>query len=107
MRKLTEAQMHDLAHKLTRLHAVDEEVRRHADAAITTGIRLQDARNRYHALHQVITGTYGRENAPAPDLAIHGPRPGRPSTRPSVTVLDPYEQTDATARHTDPTSQEQ
>jgi hypothetical protein len=106
MPKLTEAQMHDLAHKLTRLRAIDDEVRRHADDAITTGIRLQDARNRYHALHQVIIGNYGCENAPAPDLAIHGPRPGRPSTRPAVTVLDPYEQTDATARHTDPTSQE-
>lgn len=103
---LTTEQQRDLAHKLTRLRAIDDEVRRHADAAITTGIRLQDARNRYHALHQVITGTYGRENAPAPDLAIHGPRPGRPSSRPAVTVLDPYEQTDATARHTDPTSQE-
>lgn len=37
--------------------------------------RLQDARNPYHALHQVITTPYGRQNAPALDAAIHGPRP--------------------------------
>ncbi|MEK7882947.1 hypothetical protein [Methyloversatilis sp. NSM2] len=103
---LTESQMHDLAGRLTRLRAIDAEICTQIDELIGARIRLQDARNRYHALHQVITGNYGRENAPAPDLAIHGPRPGRPSTRPAVTVLDPYEQTDASARHTDPTSQE-
>lgn len=83
MPKLTEAQMHDLAHKLTRLRAIDDEVRRHAYDAITTGIRLQDARNRYHALHQVITTAYGRQNAPALDAAIHGPRPNFPERKTS------------------------
>lgn len=75
MSALTAQQERDLGHKLARLQAIDDEVRRHANDAITTRIRLQDARNRYHALHQVIASTYGRQNVPTLDPAIHGPRP--------------------------------
>lgn len=77
MSTLTEAQMHDLAHKLTRLRAIDDEVRRHADAAITTGIRLQDARNRYHRLHAETVAQYGQSNTPPLLPEVHGPRPGK------------------------------
>lgn len=76
MSTLTESQMHDLAGKLQRLRAIDNEVCRAADAALIAIIRQQDARNRYARLHAQIVAEHGASNAPPWIEAVHGKRDG-------------------------------
>lgn len=92
---LTTEQQRDLGNKLARLQGHVQAMDRATRDALDADQRWRRAHRQHAELRAQIAAQYGPAAAPP-----------RPVIRPDDNVLDAYEQTDVTARHTEPSSQE-